>query len=104
MLTHSKATLANLLLLTYSLILNLWSINQLIATIEEYFPGLVVERGKNLNFLGMDIGFLTKGKFSLGLVQYITGMIEDLEETLKPYGENLDRDYPHPAAKWLFTV
>jgi len=31
-------------------------------------------------------------------------MIEELEEVLKPYGENLDRDYPHPAAKWLFTV
>mmetsp|Transcript_8359 Transcript_8359/g.12654 ORF Transcript_8359/g.12654 Transcript_8359/m.12654 type:complete len:131 (+) Transcript_8359:33-425(+) len=28
MLTHSKAALANFLLLTYSLILNLWSINQ----------------------------------------------------------------------------
>jgi len=31
-------------------------------------------------------------------------MIEELEEALLPYGENLDRDYPHPAAKWLFTV
>jgi len=61
-----------------------------------------VEHGKNLNFLGVEIGFLTKGKFSLGLVQYITGMvIEDLEEALKPYGENLDRDYPHPAAGFI---
>ena len=72
--------------------------------IEGYFPGLVVERGKNLKFLEMEIGFLTKGKLLLGLVQYITGMIEDLEEALKPYGENLDRVYPHPAVKWLFTV
>jgi hypothetical protein len=79
-------------------------VDKVIATIEEYFPGLVVERGKNLNFLGMEISFLDKGKFSLGLVQYITGMVEELEEALKPYGENLDRDYPHPAAKWLFTV
>jgi len=31
-------------------------------------------------------------------------MIEELEEALEPYGENLDRNYPHPAAKWLFTV
>jgi len=79
-------------------------VDKMIATIEEYFPGLVVERGKKLNFLGMEIGFLAKGKFALGLVQYITGMIEELEEALKPYEENLDRDYPHPAAKWLFTV
>ena len=40
----------------------------------------------------------------LGLVQHICGMIEELEEALLPYGESLDRDYPHPAAKWLFTV
>ena len=65
-------------------------VDKVIATIEEYFPGLVVERGKNLNFLGMEIGFLDKGKFSLGLVQYITGMIEELEEVLTPYGKNLD--------------
>ena len=48
--------------------------------------------------------FLTKGFFLLGLVQYISSMIEELKEILKPYGENLDQDYPHPAAKWLFTV
>ncbi len=79
-------------------------VDSVINKIEEYFPGLVVERGKNLNFLGMEIGFLEKGKLKLGLVQYISGMIEELEEALIPYAENLDRDYPHPAAKWLFTV
>jgi hypothetical protein len=79
-------------------------VDSVINKIEEYFPGLVVERGKNLNFLGMEIGFLEKGKLKLGLVQYISGMIEELEEALTPYAENLDRDYPHPAAKWLFTV
>jgi len=72
--------------------------------IEEYFPGLVIERENDLNFLGMEISFLTKGKLLLGLVQYITGMIEELEEALEPYGKNLDQNYPHPAAKWLFTV
>ena len=75
-------------------------VDSVINKIEEYFPGLVVERGKNLNFLGMEIGFLEKGKLKLGLVQYISGMIEELEEALIPYAENLDRDYPHPAAKW----
>ena len=33
-----------------------------------------------------------------------TGMVEELEEALKPHEENLDRECPHPAAKWLFTV
>jgi hypothetical protein len=79
-------------------------VDSVIDTIEGYFPGLVVKRGKDLNFLGMEIGFLEKGKLKLGLVQYITSMIEELEEALEPYGENLDRNYPHPAARWLFTV
>ena len=52
----------------------------------------------------MEIGFFQKGKLTLGLIQYLCGMIEELEEALEPYGETLDRDYPHPAAKWLFTV
>ena len=79
-------------------------VDSVINKIEEYFPGLVVERGKNLNFLGMEIGFFEKGKLTVGLVPYITDMIDELEEALAPYAEKLDRDYPHPAAKWLFTV
>jgi hypothetical protein len=79
-------------------------VDSVIDKIEGYFPGLVVERGKDLNFLGMEIGFFEKGKLTLGLVPYISGMIEELEEALAIYAENLDRDYPHPAAKWLFTV
>jgi len=74
-------------------------VDSVINNIEGYFPGLVVERGKDLNFLGMEIGFLEKGKLKLSLMPYICGMIEELEESLAPYGENLDRDYPHPAAK-----
>ena len=31
-------------------------------------------------------------------------MIEELEEILSEYGESLDRQYPHPAARWLFTI
>jgi hypothetical protein len=31
-------------------------------------------------------------------------MLEELEEAITPYGEHLDRKYPHPAAKWLFTI
>jgi hypothetical protein len=79
-------------------------VDDILKLINGYFPGLVIERGKKLNFLGMEIEFLDKGKLKLGLVQYIQGMIEELEEAITPYGENLDRKYPHPAAKWLFTI
>jgi hypothetical protein len=79
-------------------------VNDVLKLIDGYFPGLVVERGKKLNFLGMEIEFLEKGKLKLGLVQYIQGMLEELEEAITPYGEHLDRKYPHPAAKWLFTI
>ena len=79
-------------------------VDSVIALIEQYFPGLVIERGKSLNFLGMELEFLKDGKVNLGLVQYIKGMIEELEEALLPFNENLDREYPHPAAKWLLTT
>ena len=79
-------------------------VDSVIAVIEQYFPGLVIERGKSLNFLGMELEFLNEGKVNIGLVQYIVGMIEELEEALLPFDENLDREYPHPAAKWLLTT
>ena len=31
-------------------------------------------------------------------------MIEELDEILEEYGESLDCQYQHPAAKWLFTT
>ena len=52
----------------------------------------------------MELEFLKDGKVNLGLMQYIKGMIEELEEALIPFNENLDRKYPHPAAKWLLTT
>ena len=79
-------------------------VDGIINKIEGYFPGLAIEKGKSLNFLGMEIEFLCNGKLKLGTVQYLKDMIEELEEILKEYGELLDRTYPHPAAKWLFTI
>ena len=55
-------------------------VNEVINTIEGYFPGLVVERGTKLNFLGMEIEFLPGGLLKLGLVRYIQDMIEELDE------------------------
>ena len=79
-------------------------VDKVLATIEGYFPGLSIERGNKLNFLGMEIDIFEKGKLKLGTVQYLKNMIEELEEILSEYGESLDRQYPHPAAKWLFTI
>ena len=79
-------------------------VDGVIDLIEQYFPGLVIERGKSLNFLGMELEFMKEGRVKIGLVQYILGMIEELEEALQPFNEKLDREYPHPAAKWLLTT
>ena len=47
-------------------------VDNLLDTIEGYFPGLVVtERGKRLNFLGMEIDFIGDRKVAVGTVQYI---------------------------------
>ncbi len=37
-------------------------------------------------------------------VNEITNMIVELEEEIKKFDKNLDRQYPHPAAKWLFKT
>ena len=79
-------------------------VDSVIEMMEGYFPGLVIERGTKLNFLGMELDFFEKRKLTVGLVQYLTGMIEDFESAILPFKENLDRDYPHPAARWLFDV
>ena len=79
-------------------------VDDVLKIIEGHFPGLAIERGRKLNFLGIKLDFFTKGKLKLGMVHNITNMIEELEEELKPFGKNIDHMYPHPAARWLFTT
>ena len=79
-------------------------VDQVLAVIESYFPGLVVERGSQLNYLGMELDFFTPGKVKIGTVQYLKSMIEELEEELKEYNEDLDRKYSTPAARWIFKT
>ena len=62
------------------------------------------KQGKKLNFLGMEIEFLGKGKFGLGNVQCSKNSIEKLEEFLKPFGEYLNNIYAHSATKNLNVV
>ena len=79
-------------------------IDEVLSVIESYFPELVVERGTKLNYLGMELDFFEKGKVKIGTVQYLTNMIQELEEELQVFGENIDRHYEKPASRWLFNV
>ena len=76
-------------------------VTDLIDTINARFPGLVVQRGKSLEFLGIDFTFRDDGKVDIGTVPYIKKMIKDFEEEI---GMELNRTYKTPHAKWLFKV
>ena len=76
---------------------NLKIVDGVLNTIEGYFPGLVIERGKRLNFLGMKIEFLENKKVAIGTVQYLKAMIEE-------FGMHLLKKVSSPAAKWLFVT
>ncbi|GFH61250.1 hypothetical protein CTEN210_17726 [Chaetoceros tenuissimus] len=76
-------------------------VDSVIDMVESYFPGLQVERGKVLNFLGMELRFFDDGKASIGTVQYLKNMIKDLEEEL---GLELTKQYANPAGNNLFKI
>ena len=75
--------------------------DQILELIESHFPGLQIERGKQLNFLGMEIEFMDDGKASIGTVQYLSNMIETLEKELNII---LNKTYATPAGNTLFKV
>ena len=79
-------------------------VDKIIEMVESHFPGLSVERGKKLNFLGMEIEFTNDKKVKLGTKQYIQSTIEELEESLAAYKENLNKEYSCPAGRWLFKL
>ena len=77
------------------------AVTELIDTINERFPGLVIQRGNKLEFLGIDFFFRGDGKVDIGTVPYIKKMIKDFEEEI---GMTLNKKYSTPHAKWLFKV
>ena len=79
-------------------------VDEVLSVIESYFPELVIERGTKLNHLGMELDFFEKGKVKIGTVQHLTNMIQEFEEELQAFGENIDRHYERPASRWLFKV
>jgi len=75
-------------------------VNDTLKLIEGYFPGLQIQRGRKLDFLGLEVEFRDDGKASIGTVQYLTNMIENLEEELDTKLEH--NAYSTPAANTLF--
>ena len=76
-------------------------LDDVIGKIESRFPGLVVQRGRKLDFLGMEIFFREDGKVAIGTVQFLTDMTKEFEEEA---GIKLTRVYTTPAAPWLFKI
>ena len=68
-------------------------VDEVLSVIESYFPELVVERGTKLNYLGMKLDFFEKGQVKIGIIQYLTNMIQELEEELQAFDENINRYY-----------
>lgn len=61
----------------------------------------MIQKGRKLDFLGMEIFFREDGKVEIGTVQFLKNMIEEFEEET---GVILNRIYTTPAAPWLFKI
>ena len=76
-------------------------IDDLIQKIDLKFPGLVVQKGPKLDYLGMELSFRDDGKLNIGTVDFLKTMVKEFEEDT---GVELNRSYVTPAASWLFKV
>ena len=76
-------------------------VDEVIEKIESKFPGLVVQKGRKLDFLGMENFFREDGKVALGTVQFLMAMVKEFEEET---GIKLNKTYTAPAAPWLFKI
>ena len=61
----------------------------------------MIQRGRKLEFLGIDFFFRGDGKVDIGTVPYIKQMIKDFEEEI---GMELIKKYSTEHAKWIFKV
>ena len=76
-------------------------VSALIESINKRFPGLVIQRGHKVEFLGIDFFFRGDGKVDIGTVPYIKQMIKGFEEETRMA---LTKKYSTPHVKWLFKV
>lgn len=68
----------------------------MLAKIEDQFLGLGVQRGKEVDFLGINIKFRDERKVYIDMISYLKGMIKDFKEEI---GKQLSREYVNPAGK-----
>ena len=68
-----------------------------IQKIEERFGKMVVTRGKEHNFVGMDMTFKDNGTIQVLMKDYIT-------ECFEAYGESIDKSANTPGKNHLFDT
>jgi len=76
-------------------------VDSVINSIEKEFPGLMVQKGNELDFLGIEINLRDDGKVNVGAVKFLRKTVQELEEEI---GSPLTKKYSTPAGKWLFNV
>jgi len=76
-------------------------VDSAINSIEKEFPGSVVQKGNELDFLGMEINLRDDGKVNVGTVKFLQKTVQELEEEI---GSPLTKKYSTPAGQWLFKV
>ena len=76
-------------------------ITELLSRIEAKFPGLTIQRGKKLDFLGINLEFRDDGKLFMDTIEYLSGMVKEFEDEI---GKTLNRTYTTPGSNWLFKV
>jgi len=76
------------------------AVDDILKLIEGYFPGLQIQTGRKLDFLGLEVEFRDDGEASVGTVQYLTNIIETLDEELDTKLEH--NAYSTPVANTLF--
>jgi hypothetical protein len=72
-------------------------VSEVIVLIEARFGKMSVTRGKEHEFLGMNIVFNDNGTVDIGMKQFIREAIND-------FGENVSKHVTSPATKALFTI
>lgn len=74
-------------------------VDDVIAKIEERFPGLTVSRGDEHTFLGMKIRYLRDKRRGVAI-----NMREYLLEAIEQFGEDVSTVVSSPGANWLFLT
>ena len=69
-----------------------YKVDSAINSVEKEFPGLVVQKGNELNFLGVEINHRDDGKVNVGTVSFLQKTVQELEEDiLLPLGNGCSR-------------